>query len=108
MGMQDRNAGVFQKGWEMLIGAVAFVFKNQGKNQLATKIPVEGKFSDPKPDIFSAVWVVLQNAFVQAPTSSIDSEINMSSIKVDKANIDNPKLLKTDSDGKKKKQDKSK
>jgi hypothetical protein len=83
MGLQDRNTGVFQKSWEALVGAVAFVFKNQKKNQVATKIPVEGTFSGLTSNIFSAVWEVLKNAFIQALTSSIDNEINMGSVKVD-------------------------
>ena len=96
-GLKDPNKSVFQKGWEALVGGVAFVFKNKPKDQLATKVPIEGTFSDPKANIFSAIGEVLQNAFIQALTSSIDNEISMGSIKVG-----SPKETKPDTAGGKK------
>ena len=101
IGLQDRNTSRLHKIWVALVGAVAFVFKNQSEDQFATKIPIEGTFTDPQPNIFYAVWQVLQNAFIQALTPSIDNEINLSSIKGDKANSDNPKGQKPDSNRKK-------
>lgn len=86
LGPQNRKDTFFQKIWESVIGAVGAVFKNQKKDQLATKIPVQGNFKNPKVKTLYAVGEVLRNAFVQALMPSIDYQINISS-------VDNPDLL---------------
>jgi hypothetical protein len=80
LGPQDRHDSFFHKVWESVIGAAAFVFKNQKKNQLATKITIKGNFKDPQTKTLDAVWEVLRNAFIQALMPSIDNEININSI----------------------------
>jgi hypothetical protein len=70
--------------WENLIGAAGFVFKNQKKDQLATKIKIEGDFTDPEANPVQAIMEVLLNAFVQPLVPNVDNEINISSIKTEK------------------------
>jgi hypothetical protein len=80
LGSQDRHDSFFQKIWESIVGAVGFVFKNQNKDQLATKVTIKGNFKDPKTNTLDAVWEVLRNAFIQALMPSIDNEININSV----------------------------
>jgi hypothetical protein len=92
LGPQDRNDSFFDKIWEALVGAAGVVFRNQNKDQLATKVQIEGDYSDPKVDTFEAIWEFLKNAFIQALMPKIDHEININSIKPDKPK-DNRNLL---------------
>jgi hypothetical protein len=78
-GLEDRNDNFFQKAKESVIDVAASIFKNQKKDQLATKIPIEGSFKNPDIDGWEAVWEVLKNAFIEALMPSIDNEINISS-----------------------------
>lgn len=80
-GPEDRKDTFFHKIWESLIGATGVVLKNQQKDQVATKIRMEGNFNNPHTNTLDAVWELLRNAFVQALTPSIDNEININSIK---------------------------
>jgi hypothetical protein len=80
LGSQDRHDSFFSKIWESLVGAVGFVFKNQNKDQLATKVTIKGNFKNPQPNTLEAVWEVLRNAFIQALMPSIDNEININSV----------------------------
>jgi hypothetical protein len=80
LGPKDRHDSFFHKVWESVVGAVAFVLKNQKKDQLATKITIKGSFKDPKTKTLDAVWEVLRNGFVQALLPSIDNEININSV----------------------------
>lgn len=75
--------------WETLIGTVAQIFKNQPKDQLATKIPIEGKFDNPESSLWTAIVYVLKNAFVSALKPSIDNTINIGNVgeKEDKKNF---------------------
>ena len=80
LGHEDRNDNIFRKMWEGLVGFVGQVFKNQTKDQVATKIPFEGRLDNPETNIWITITNVLQNAFIQAIQPSIDSEINIASV----------------------------
>jgi hypothetical protein len=74
------EGNVLQIAWEALIGSTAEVFQNQRKDQLATKVPVEGNFKKPKVGVIEAIFSVLGNAFVQALKPSLDQSISISSV----------------------------
>ena len=80
LGPQDRHDSFFNKIWETLVGAAGFVFKNQNKGLLATKVTIKGNFKNPQTNTIAAIWEVLQNAFIQALMPSIDNEININSV----------------------------
>jgi hypothetical protein len=77
-----------QIAWETLIGTTAEIFQNQSKEQLATKLNIEGEFNDPNLHIWEAVTNVLRNAFWQALKPSLENSINISSINSDKGKKD--------------------
>ncbi|MCE3296868.1 MAG: hypothetical protein K0R65_2582 [Crocinitomicaceae bacterium] len=68
-----------QIAYESLIGSVAWVFKNHGKDQLATKLYISGDMKDPKLSIGHAIILILKNAFISALKPSIDQEITLGS-----------------------------
>jgi len=80
VGPEDKKDGFFHKVWESLVGAVGVVFRNQKKDQVATKVPLEGNFKDPKTNTAEAIFEVLRNAFIQALMPSVDNEINIHSV----------------------------
>ena len=84
LGHEDRDDNVFRKMWEGLAGFAGQVFKNQSKDQVATKIPFEGRLDNPETDIWVTIINVLQNAFIQAIQPSIDSQINIASVETPK------------------------
>jgi hypothetical protein len=67
-----------QLAWEAIVAAVAELFENQPADQLATRIPLRGQIEDPKADVLTAIFNVLQNAFVTAFSHSIDHSISLS------------------------------
>lgn len=80
VGIEDKDDNFLQKVWESVVGATGVIFKNQKKDQLATKVPMEGNFDDPDVRTFTAIWEVLRNAFIQALLPSVDNEINIRSV----------------------------
>lgn len=80
VGPEDRNDSFLHKLWESIVGAAGVVFRNQKKDQVATKVPIEGNFKNPKPAVVDALVEVVINAFIQALIPAIDNEINLSSI----------------------------
>lgn len=66
--------------WETVVGSVAEVFENQRKGQLATKLPIRGRFDNPRAGLFTAITYVLRNAFVYALKPSIDNSIDIGKV----------------------------
>lgn len=66
--------------WESVVEAGAWVFKNQGKDQLGTKVYIKGKMKDPNVSVGRAIITLLQNAFVKALHPTIDKEINIGTV----------------------------
>lgn len=80
LGKEDRKDNIFRKIWEGIAGGMSEVFENQEKDQVATKIPFQGKIEDPNTNVWYAIVNVLRNAFIQAIQPSIDQEINIASV----------------------------
>lgn len=74
---EDRNDNFFRKAWEAVVGLVTEIFENQPKEQIATKIRLEGSLENPNSNWFLAIGYILRNAFIQALQPSIDHEINL-------------------------------
>jgi hypothetical protein len=91
LGTEDRKDNVFRKLWEAVAGGAGELFENQPKDQVATKIPFEGRLEDPRANIWITISNTLQNAFIQAIQPSIDNEINIAS--VDKEDTEEKKTV---------------
>jgi hypothetical protein len=70
--------------WEAIAGGVGQVFRNQPEDQVATKIPFEGRLDNPRANIWITISNTLQNAFIRAIQPSIDNEINIASVDAEK------------------------
>ncbi len=80
LGREDKGDPFFRKVWEGLVGSVAEVVSNQPKDQLATKVMMNGRLDDIKIGAWSAVLGTLRNAFIQALMPSIDKEVNIRTV----------------------------
>lgn len=69
--------------WETVVGSTAEILQNQKKDQLATKIPIEGKFDNADVNLWRAISFVLRNAFVQALQPHVDNSISITKLKDD-------------------------
>jgi hypothetical protein len=66
--------------WENIVQGISKIFENWKKEQVATKVPIEGKFENPETDLWTAINYVLRNAFVYALKPSIDKDINIGKV----------------------------
>lgn len=73
--VEDR--GFFGKLWEALVGVGAEVLENQSRDEVATKVPIEGNLSNPTPNISATVVNVLRNAFVDAIEKEFDRQASL-------------------------------
>lgn len=87
---EEEEGNLAQIAWEALIASIAEIFQNQPKEQLASKIELNGHFTDPHVAFIPAVISVLKNAFIKALQPSVEHTIDLN--KVAEAN-ENPGLL---------------
>ncbi len=80
LGPDTKDENWLTRLWEGILDAVVWVFKNKPEDQLATKIPLEGSFNDPKPNILYTIFALLRNGFIQALNPALDYEINIHSV----------------------------
>ncbi|MES2621058.1 MAG: DUF748 domain-containing protein [Bacteroidota bacterium] len=95
LGPDDKDENILIRLWEGILEAVAWVFKNHPQDQLATKIPLEGKYDNPKPDIIYTIFQVLRNAFIEALNPSLDYEINIHNVGAEDARTSRQKFRDT-------------
>ncbi len=62
--------------WEGFAATILELFENQGKDQFATKIPLEGNLNAPETKVWPTLINVLRNAFVEAFTKTTDGTID--------------------------------
>ena len=80
VGPEDRKDKFFQKVWENIVGAAGEILNNPKKDQIATKVPIEGSFAGSSTNVAEAIWELLRNAFIHALMPSIDNQININSV----------------------------
>lgn len=71
----EKSLGQEVKGVVAKIGAK--LFENRTKKQLATRVELSGRFSDPQVDIWSAVGSFLKNAFIHAIAPGLEGTVDL-------------------------------
>jgi hypothetical protein len=66
--------------WQAIVGTLATAFKNQSKDQLATKIPISGSFGKTDVHIWPTVETLLRNAFFQALVPKLDQPVKVENV----------------------------
>ena len=84
LGPQDSADNLIHKAWDAVVGLTADILKNQKKNQIATKVPIQGEFDKSNTNVMEAIWEVLKNAFIQALNPAVDNQISLSSVDTSK------------------------
>jgi hypothetical protein len=67
--------------WESVVSVFVELFKNQPKDQLATKVPLEGDLNNVKTDTWATIAGIFRNAFIKAFTKATDNDISFKGAK---------------------------
>lgn len=74
---EEKSRDPLQAFWDMIVGSVKSILKNQPHDQLATKIPITGEFKNTDIHIWPTIQNLLQNAFVRALTPKQDKPVTI-------------------------------
>ncbi len=81
----DPREPFWRKAWETVVGGASEVVENQPVEQVASKIPLQGEFDDPKVAVLPAMAELLRNAFVRALRPTIDRDVDEGDVRALKA-----------------------
>ena len=77
---KERKKNVLKIFWQAIVGGVATVFENHVKDQLATKIPISGTYTNSSVGMWTATATLLQNAFIHALTPKLDQQVTVEQV----------------------------
>ena len=69
-----------KKVWETIVGGLVEIFKNQPKDQFATRVPLSGNLNNLEAGIWPSVWNVFKNAFIEALSKQVEDTIDMETV----------------------------
>lgn len=78
---KKEEGNFLQKTWEAVVAVVTEIFENQKKDQLATRTPISGDLNNLDAGIWSTVWNVFKNAFIEALSKRVEGTIDFTSDK---------------------------
>ena len=76
---QDRDKGFVKRMYEKLVTGVSKILKNPPRDEVATKVNVEGRLDQPQTSTLQAIGNLLRNAFIEAILPGLDQELRGSS-----------------------------
>jgi hypothetical protein len=77
IGAEDRNDNIFRRIWERIVAAGVQLLQNNKDDQLASRIPIEGRLDDPKIDIAAMIGEILKNAFFKPLRPSLENVMDV-------------------------------
>ncbi|HEY1662343.1 MAG TPA: DUF748 domain-containing protein [Verrucomicrobiae bacterium] len=88
---KERQKNILKIFWEAIVGTVSTVLRNHSDDQLATKIPIAGVYSNSQVDVMSTIGTLLRNAFIRALLPQYDQKITTADVaqKVQQGQIPN-------------------
>jgi hypothetical protein len=77
---KERKKDALEIFWQAIVGTLAAAFKNQPHDQLATRIPITGKFDQTDVHIWPTIATLLRNAFIKSLVPKVDEPVKIQQI----------------------------
>ena len=80
--------GLLRSLAEAFSGFIAEIFENQGKDQIATRIPISGSLNDVDTPVLTTLAGILENAFIQAFNGNLENSVEWQDVTMDESEDD--------------------
>lgn len=74
--LEDKDKNVFSRIWENVVGGLAWLVKNKPRDQVATRIPFEGRFGDPEVGLWTTISNLFRHGFIRAFNPTIEGSLD--------------------------------
>lgn len=78
--IEDRDKGLGALVWERLVAAFTWVVKDKSRDQLATRIPFEGRFGDAKVGLLATIANLFRHGFIRAFNPTVEDSVKAGNV----------------------------
>jgi hypothetical protein len=96
--LEDKKKNVFTRIWENVVGGLAWLVKNKARDQVATRIPFEGRFGDPQVGLWATISNLFRHGFVRAFNPTVEGSVHADNVLPSGKSADGKSVAETKSD----------
>jgi hypothetical protein len=74
---QDAEKNIFRKLYEGLVGGISGLLENRPREEVATRVPIEGDVEGPEAGTWETIVRLIQNAFFKAILPGFEKEVSL-------------------------------
>ncbi len=78
--LTDKDKGFGTRIWERVVASLAWLVKNKSRDQVATRIPFEGRFGDTKVGLFATLTNLFRHGFVRAFNPTVEGTVRADNV----------------------------
>ena len=78
--LKDHDKGIAAQIWKKFVAVMAALVKNSSRDQVATRIPFEGKFGDAKISLFATIMNLFRHGFIQAFNPIVEGSVKTDNV----------------------------
>jgi hypothetical protein len=78
--IQDKDKGIGSRIWEHIVASAAWLVKDKTRDQVATRIPFEGKFGDAKIGLLATVTNLFRHGFIRAFNPTVEGSVHADNV----------------------------
>lgn len=80
---KEHNKSALKIFWDAIVAGVSTILRNEPKDQLATKIPISGVYTNSTVDLTATIGSLLRNAFIRALIPKFDQKVTTGEVTKD-------------------------
>lgn len=96
--IKDEDKGLAAQLWEKMVAVTAHLIKDKSRDQLATRIPFEGKFGDAKVGMFATIMNLFRHGFIKAFNPMVEGSVKTENVLPDGKSADGNEVTKNPPD----------
>ena len=76
----DKDRGIGARVWKDVVASAAWLVKDKARDQVATRIPFEGKFGDAKVGLLATITNLFRHGFVRAFNPIVEDSVHADNV----------------------------
>lgn len=74
--IEGQKKGIGSKIWETVVAAFSWIVKNKERDQVATRIPFEGRFGDAQVGVMATLRNLFRHGFIRAFNPTVEGSVD--------------------------------
>jgi hypothetical protein len=78
--LEDQDKGIGSRLWEHIVAGAAWLVKDKARDQVATRIPFEGRFGDAQVGLFATIANLFRHGFIRAFNPTVEGSVHADNV----------------------------